>query len=222
MIGTMQRNYETIAEKHKRLRRREQIIKEGLERLYANNGSMIRNFCNQSAEGYMRSIGKQFFIKDYGTLYSAANVAVAKAITTYDPDKNDNFIGYIRRVVRNAVDTELIEQGRYKRKTDITTMSINDLINVDGKNSIERWETIEDEVNTDPLKILTNNEYSEKVQEYLCRLSSRQKKILALVSEGYTYDDMMRILNITHKQLTEGLEAIRSVNNTMVIMYLCT
>ena len=62
-----------------------------------------------------------------------------------------------------------------------------------------------------------NQQYQDKVQLYISRLSNCQVNILNLLIDGYRTNEIREILHLSSKELTENLQIMRSYENVKIL-----
>ena len=62
-----------------------------------------------------------------------------------------------------------------------------------------------------------NEQYQDKVQQYISRLSNEQVNILNLLIDGYKVKEICRILEISEKSYEENLKTMRSYENVKIL-----
>lgn len=62
-----------------------------------------------------------------------------------------------------------------------------------------------------------NQQYQDKVQLYISRLSNCQVNILNLLIDGYRTNEIREILHLSSKELMENLQIMRSYENVKIL-----
>ena len=57
-----------------------------------------------------------------------------------------------------------------------------------------------------------------KIEQYLNKLSHNQRKIVALLSEGYKANDIKTLLHMSSKEYSSNLSAIQAYENVKILM----
>ena len=88
------------------------------------------------------------------------------------------------------------------------------------------------DINTDEIKSIKENlpsrenvereifteEYTDKVELYLQQLPRKQERVARLLSQQYTKDEIVEILNITASEYNDCLSGLRSYKNVAILM----
>lgn len=176
--------------------------------------------------------------KDKDDFYSLANEVFALSIRDFDQSKC-SFDGFLYSNLVKKIITEIRDRNRGKRSntkpkrddngnvvTDddgkiiyefVPDISINAPLDEDGEVTIGDALVynfdIDKEVNTEDME-----KYSGKMIKYLEKLSSMQKKILNLITYGYTPSEIIEELHINYKEYTDSVASIRSYRNISVLI----
>ena len=71
--------------------------------------------------------------------------------------------------------------------------------------------------NFDTFEEATNNQFQDKAQQYISKLSSQQVNILNLLMDGYEPKDIRQILEISSKEYAENMKIMRSFENVKIL-----
>lgn len=188
----------------------EQTINEKLNEYYRNDGRKICQMVNKLL------FKLKFHDVDVTDFYSLANEVIAKAIKNYD--YKQDFDGYIYRCLENKFKTEMTRRNRYKRQADKMALSLEEKIgnSEDGitvGDILADKKTIEGEFFEE-----RQDTYSEKMSNYLGRLSYLQKEVLRLISIGFMPSEILEELHINQKMYEDCYNAIHSYRNTSILM----
>ena len=147
---------------------------------------------------------------DYDDFESLAGIELAKAVKSFDSEKS-NLFTYATRVLEQKAKTELRNcTRRDKRKVLYISESLYSL----DANGNMLFDVIESEL-VDSKS--SKDDLSDKMVAYLKRLSMMQKQVLFAISEGYSNDEIKRILNISTKELSDAYTAIKSYRNVSLL-----
>ena len=147
---------------------------------------------------------------DYDDFESLAGIELYWAMPSFNPDKS-NIFTYATGVIAKKATTELRNcTRRDKRKALYIAESIDGL---DGAENIPS-NTVEEYLFGISL---SKDVLSEKMNRYLGKLSKLQKQVLYAMSEGYSNDEIKRILRISSKELSDACAALRSYRNTSIL-----
>ena len=62
-----------------------------------------------------------------------------------------------------------------------------------------------------------NEQFQDKVQQYISKLSNQQVNILNLLIDGYTPKDIRQILEISSTEYAENMKIMRSFENVKIL-----
>ena len=148
---------------------------------------------------------------DYDDFESLAGLVLCKAMVVFDSEKS-NLFTFATRVISKKALTELRDcTQRDVRKTLHVSESV-DALEQSIIENIPSNTFVEDFVNPKSPDAL-----SEKMTRYLDRLSSLQKRVLYAMSEGFSNDEIRKMLNITQKELADACAALRSYRNVSIL-----
>ena len=211
----------------------EQVLDTYMEQLintyYVDNAKKLHNVINQ------------IFVKHYGGItgkdieefYGVGSDTIMDIVWNkrYDSSKGD-FDGYIYRSILFAIKDEYRRRYRDKRvfkidgfddkgnkiKIPIVDVSLDTPIK-EGEN-ITIGDTLQSDFIMDNalFEIMGyKEEYSPEMKEYLGKLSKIQVKVLELLAENYTPEEIKATLRIDSKLYTDCIAAIRSYKNIKCI-----
>lgn len=174
------------------------------------------------------------FNKDMSSFYSIANDVMTDIVLNnrYDSTKGD-FSGFLygalvlafiddykynnrdKRVAKIEIDVNINGEHK-KKKVPIQNVSLDEPIGESDNLTI--GDTIQSDFNVEE-EVFGNKEecYSQKMLQYLSRLSTLQKMVLNLIAAGYSTDDIKRKLHIDQKQYTDCNIAIHAYRNVSVL-----
>lgn len=211
----------------------EQVSDTYLEQIintyYADNAKKLHTVINQIfITHYGGIIGK-----DVEEFYGIGSDVVMDILWNkrYDPSKGD-FDGYVYRSILFAIKDEYKKRYRDKRvfkvesldekgnkvKIPLTDVSIDTPLNEDGNMTI--GDTLQSDFTIDSVlsKIMGfKEELSPEMKKYLGRLSKIQIKVLELMADGYSPEEIKTTLHIDTKLYLDCITAIRSYKNTRCI-----
>lgn len=180
---------------------------------------MINFYYNDNAKRLHEMVDKilfklKFYDVDHEDFYSLANEIFVDVIKRYD--KNRSFDNFLYSCLMNKFKTEMTKRNRQKRKADKMSISIETPIGKEDSgtigNIIPDKETVES-------KLFDNREdiYSNRMNQYLKKLSNLQKEVLRLSSIGFTSSEIKDELHITDKQYNDCQMAIHSYRNISIL-----
>ncbi|MCM1234738.1 MAG: hypothetical protein NC489_31940 [Ruminococcus flavefaciens] len=153
--------------------------------------------------------------KDKDDFYSLANEVFANIIRTYDHEQS--FDGFLYSCLSNKIKTEITKRNREKRKADRMSISL------DGTNENEEECSLLDFIPSDfdtfeeVTKMQECGQYHDKVQQYISGLSNRQVNILNLLIDGYSPNEIRRILEMSSGEYADHLKSMRSYEKVKIL-----
>ena len=175
---------------------------------YKNNAKKLHNMVD-------RILFKLRFDVDNEGFYSLANEIFVDALNRYD-GKQD-FDGFLYSCLVNKFKTEMTRRNRYKRQADRMSVSIDTPIG-DKENSTI-GDILADKDTIEKIFFEEREEtYSDKMKNYLGRLSILQREVLRLISIGFEPNEILAELHINKKQYEDCYNAIHSYKNVSILM----
>ena len=152
--------------------------------------------------------------KDTDDFYSLANEVFVDVMRRYD--NSQPFDVFLYSCLSNKIKTEMTKRNREKRKAERMTISLEMPVN-DGENKTVGDLLIDDFDMEKEFFEKREEGYSKRMRMYLNRLSSVQKEVLELVTDGYRPDEIREELQINEKQYADCCAAIHSYRNVSVL-----
>jgi RNA polymerase sigma factor (sigma-70 family) len=146
--------------------------------------------------------------KDYDDFYSIAGEVLWNCYKNYDGSKGAQFETYLIGCLIRKFKTRITYMNRQRRNNGNQEVSLDTLID-DNDNCLMSMIASDCKIEFDS--------YSDKMINYLKRLSKRQKQVLFALSEGFSNDEIKSKLNISQKELSDACAALRSYRNTSVL-----
>ena len=153
--------------------------------------------------------------KDKDDFYSLANEVFADVIKRYD--HKQSFDGFLYSCLSNKIMTEITRRNREKRRADRMSISIDTPIGEDEDHSLMDCIASDFDTFDEVIKEHENERYQDKVQRYLSKLSNQQIGILNLLIDGFKPYEIRRILEISEKEYSDELQAMRSFENVKIL-----
>ena len=176
----------------------------------------IEFYCkNDCAE--LRKISNKIITKEFGWLpqmlyddfYSIALEVLWRCDAGFSDTKGAKFETYLANCLNKKFRTRVTYMNRQRRNGGIQDVSLDAMI--DEKN-ISLYNLIShDDVET------KTSTYSEKVTKYLERLSDEQRQILLLIADGYSVDEVKKILKISSIEFANAYSVIKSYRNVSIL-----
>ena len=157
----------------------------------------------------------KFHDVDNEDFYSLANEIFVDVIKRYD-GKQD-FDGFLYSCLYRKFCTEMTRRNRQKRQADKNAISIETSLKSD-EGDFTIGDTIADKSTIEKEFFEEKEEgYSEKMSNYLSRLSPIQKEVLRLISIGFMQREILEELHINQKIYEDCCNAIRSYRNISLL-----
>lgn len=186
--------------------------------------AVLQPYCENDMR-LLKKISRSVFMRfnepltkaDYDDFYSIANMTLWKAYNSYDPDTGVSFDGFLRSCLQKKFKTELTHRHRQKRILNQFAVSL-DAVNSDNE-ECNLLEIIPADFDTfaEAVKAQGKEQFQDKVQLYISRLSNRQVNILNLLMDGYKPYEIQRILKVSSVEYSEDLKIMRSYENVRIL-----
>ena len=173
--------------------------KEILEKYCNNEMAKLKKMCNPM----LNKIGGLYGM-DIDDFYS---------VFRYDENNKCSFDCFLASNIKRKFKTEIRDRNRLKKIPQKNIESMNALIGEDG---MEISEMIPSDFDT--FEIAAQSMMGgTKIQRYLNQLSHMQRKIVALLSEGYKPMEIREYLHMSAKEYSNNIKAIQSYENTRIL-----
>lgn len=149
---------------------------------------------------------------DYDDFYSIANLTLWQCYNSFDSAMGVNFEGYLYSCLQKKFKTELTRRHRQKRVLDNFNVSL-DTTNNDEEYSLLDILPSDFDTFEEVIKKQDNEQFEDRVQQYISRLSIQQVNILNLLMDGYKPMEIRERLQISTKEYTENLQIMRMYEN---------
>lgn len=153
--------------------------------------------------------------KDKDDFYSLANEVFVDVMKRYDDTRS--FDGFLYSCLSNKIMSEITKRNREKRKADRMSTSLDAMIANEEKSSLLDFIPSEFDTFEETIKSQEKEQFQDKVQQYISRLSNQQVNILNLLMDGYKPNEIREILEISSKEYTENLQTMRSYENIKIL-----
>lgn len=200
-----------------------------LEDYIGNDMKKIRKICKKIISKTNVPDG---YLEEY---YDKAVDVLMESMNTYDESRNCKFSTYfygnlVRRTgtwIRDCMrfkrcNLETDSKGKIKRDEDgnpivIPDMSINMQIDLDEDYTLEN--SIASDFNLEGEIINRLHPTTDKIEMYKSNLSYKQQKVVDLICDGYTQDEIIEELNITEREYKDNiLGTMRLYENVKVLL----
>ena len=186
--------------------------------------SVLQPYCENDMQ-LLKRISRSIFMRfneplakaDYDDFYSIANMTLWQAYNSYDPNMGISFEGFLKSCLQKKFKTELTHRHRQKRILNQFAVSL-DAIN-DSEEECSLLDFIPSDFDTfeEVTKRQECQQYQDKVQQYISRLSNMQVSILNLLIDGYKPNEIRLILEISPKEYADNLQTMRSYENVKIL-----
>ncbi len=182
--------------------------KEILEKYCNNEMARLKAMCNPM----LNKIGGLYEM-DIDDFYSIALGVLTDSVFRYDENNKCSFDCFLASNIKRKFKTEIRDRNRLKKIPQKNIESMNALIGEDG---MEISEMIPSDFDT--FEIAAQSMMGgTKIQRYLNQLSHMQRKIVALLSEGYKPMEIREYLHMSAKEYSNNTKAIQSYENTRIL-----
>lgn len=200
-----------------------------LEDYIGNDMKKIRKICKKIIS---KTNVPDVYLEEY---YDKAVDVLMESMNTYDESRNCKFSTYfygnlVRRTgtwIRDRMrfkrcNLETDSKGKIKRDEDgnpivIPDMSINMQIDLDEDYTLEN--SIASDFNLEGEIINRLHPTTDKIEMYKSNLSYKQQKVVDLICDGYTQDEIIEELNITEREYKDNiLGTMRLYENVKVLL----
>ena len=181
-----------------------------LDSYYADNAKKLHRIVDKILSKFGGLSGK-----DMDDFYSLANEVFTDVLKRYDHVQS--FDAFLYSCLLNKIKTEITRRNREKRKADRLCTSL-DAVNGD-EEECSLLDFIPSDFDTfeEVTKRHENQQYQDKVQLYISRLSNCHVNILNLLIDGYRTNEIREILHLSSKELMENLQIMRSYENVKIL-----
>lgn len=186
--------------------------------------SVLQPYCENDMQ-LLKKISRSIFMRfnepltnaDYDDFYSIANMTLWKVYNAYDPDTGISFDGFLRSCLQKKFKSELTHRHRQKRVLNQLAVSLDAA--GDGEDECSLLEFIPSEFDTfeEVTKRNEDQQYQDKVQLYISRLSDLQVNILNLLVDGYKPTEILLELQISAREYADNMQIIRSYENVKIL-----
>ena len=213
------------------------MINEEMMRVINNNPEMMK-VVNIYMENDMKKLKKichrvwygKFDMSDYDELYDVAVDCLIEALITYNDEKARLETFLVGNIMRKT--STWMRDNKYRLKRQNLLRDENGKLILDDEGNPQIIMNVSLDINTDEIKSIKENlpsrenvereifteEYTDKVELYLQQLPRKQERVARLLSQQYTKDEIVEILNITASEYNDCLSGLRSYKNVAILM----
>lgn len=181
-----------------------------LDTYYADNAKKLRNVVDKILFKFGGLSNK-----DRDDFYSLANEVFVDVIKRYGRTKS--FDGFLYSCLSNKIMTEITRRNREKRKADRFSISLDGINENDEDCTLLEFLPSDFDTFEEATKRQGNEQYQDKVQRYISKLSNRQVNILNLLVDGYKANEVCQVLEISSKEYANELKTMRSYENVKIL-----
>lgn len=186
--------------------------------------TMLEPYCENDMQR-LKKMSRSIFMKfnepvaeaDHADFYSIANLTLWQAYNSYNPDMGISFDAFLRSCLQKRFKTELTRRHRQKRILNQLSTSLDAVIEEEGKNSLLDFLPSDFDTFEEVIKRQNKEQFQDKVQQYISRLSTRQVNILNLLMDGYMASEIRQILEISQREYADNLQIMRSYENIKIL-----
>lgn len=186
--------------------------------------SLLQPYCENDMKK-LKQMSRSIFMRfnesltnaDYDDFYSIANITLWQAYNSYNPDMGVNFEGFLHTCLQKKFKSELTKRHRQKRLLNQFAVSLDaENADDDERNLLDCVPSDFDTVD-EVLKRQGKDQFQDKVQQYISKLSRQQVNILNLLMDGYQANEIRQKLKISEKRYADELQIMRSYENVKIL-----
>lgn len=193
---------------------------EGVEPMDKQQFDILQPYCENGMR-LLKRLSQSIFMKfneplskaDYDDFYSIANLTLWQCYNSFDSAMGVNFEGYLYSCLQKKFKTELTRRHRQKRALDNFNVSLDTTNNNDEEYSLLDILPSDFDTFEEVIKKQDNEQFEDRVRQYISRLSIQQVNILNLLMDGYKPMEIRERLQISTKEYTENLQIMRMYEN---------
>ena len=190
----------------------------------SNNFAVLEPYCENDMYKLKR-MSRSIFMKfnepltnaDYDDFYSVANLVLWQAYNSYDPDMGVKFEDFLHSCLSKKFKTELEYRHRQKRVLNQFAVSLDAASENDEEYSLLDCVASDFDTFEEVARRQEKDQFQDKVQTYVSRLSKQQIRILNMLMDGYKSGEIRQILKISSTEYTENLRIMRSYENVKIL-----
>ena len=190
----------------------------------SNNFAVLEPYCENDMYKLKR-MSRSIFMKfneplsnaDYDDFYSVANLVLWQAYNSYDPDMGVKFEGFLHSCLSKKFKTELEYRHRQKRVLNQFAVSLDAASENDEEYCLLDCVASDFDTFEEVVRRQEKDQFQDKVQTYLSRLSKQQIRILNMLMDGYKPNEIRQALKISSTEYAENLRIMKSYENVKVL-----
>lgn len=186
--------------------------------------ALLQPYCENDMK-LLKKVSRSIFMKfnepltnaDHDDFYSLANLVLWQAYNSYDPDNGVCFEGFLHTCLQKKFKSELTKRHRHKRILNQFATSLDAENKDDDKGSL--MEVIPSDFDTfnEVVKRQEKEQYQDKIQQYISKLSRQQINILNLIMDGYEPYEIREMLELSERDYTSNMQIMRSYENVKIL-----
>ena len=182
--------------------------------------TVLEPYCKDDMR-LLKKLSKSIFLRlneplTEADFYSIANMTLWQCYNSYSTDKGASFNTFLCDCLKKRFKTEIRDRHREKRVINQFTTSLD--VTNDNEEECSLLDLIASDFDTFEEVIKNNNEqFQDKVQQYISKLSNQQVNILNLLIDGYEPKDIRQILEISSTEYAENMKIMRSFENVKIL-----
>ena len=149
-------------------------------------------------------------------IYSEANRTVWSAAASFDDSRGEEFEAFLKSCLSRKFKSLMTNRNRVKRVADRMCVSLDAPVEEEGGATLGDLILSPFDLETE-LLIETGTPSSSRMEQYLERLSRKQREIAALLSEGYKPSEIREQLHLSEKEYSNHMTMLRSYENVSVL-----
>ena len=150
---------------------------------------------------YSRNLEIGDYMIDVESLYQEGSLALYKAVFTYKLGQGMSFSSYAYMVIRARINTYIRDNVK---KYEDDCKSIDNFENIDYHISMTSMS-----VSESPIGYHKEQEFKERLNEFVSKLNDEDKQILSMRMENYSYKDISMRLKSKTKRVDNRLRILR-------------
>lgn len=186
------------------------VMQPHMDAYYADNAKKLRRIVDKILSKFGGLAGK-----DKDDFYSLANEVFTDVLRRYDCMQS--FDGFLYSCLSNKIMTEMTRRNREKRKADRMSVSLDAIYGDDEESSL--LDIIPSDFSTfdEAVKMQESEQYQDKIQMYISRLSNRQVNILNLLIDGFKPVEIQKVLEISSSEYSDDMQIMRCYENLKIL-----
>lgn len=188
------------------------VLHPYMDSYYADNAKKLHKVVDKILSKFGGLSGK-----DKDDFYSLANEVFTDVLKRYDGVQS--FDGFLYACLSNKIMTEITRRNRDKRKADRISTSLDALFDDEEGHKRSLLNFIPSGFDTfdEAVKAQENDQYCDKIQLYISKLSNQQVSILNLLVDGYQPNEIRQMLDISPKEYSDDMQTMRSYENIRIL-----